>query len=92
MSNTKSNEYRRDKYKTFRISPLEKTPLTFICQTLGITPSAAVRKSIQYFAFDLASSLPVPETDSNLPEPPIEQSQSSSGLSQPDEWSEKESI
>jgi hypothetical protein len=67
---TKPIENRRKRLAAFRLSPQEEEPLKFIADTLEVTPSAAIRRAIQYYAFYLANALePVlePAID-NLPD------------------------
>jgi len=54
----------RETHTPIRLTQQETEALNFIIQTLHINSSEAMRRSITYFAFNLASKLPVSEIDS----------------------------
>jgi len=50
-------EENRRRHTTIWLFPQEEEPLKFIADTLEITPSAAIRRSIQYYALYLANAI-----------------------------------
>jgi hypothetical protein len=66
---TKPIENRRARLTAFRLSQQEEEPLRFIADTLDVTPSAAIRRAIQYYALFLANTIqPEIETPSEKEE------------------------
>ena len=43
-----------------RLTPTSQQSLMFLVETLGVTPSTAMRRAIQYYAYIVASSIPEP--------------------------------